>query len=287
VKSDAEIDALYQVPLGEFTSARNALAKARGAAGAEIRTLEKPSAAAWAVNQLYWQRRPVYDKVIRAATAMREAHAKMISGRGGDVRAAETAHRDAMRAATDVIRELLKSAGESTSAATFDAVAETLQALPSDDPPGRLTKPLKPLGFGALLAMGIAPSVPRSGSPGVQKSAGVQGSGVPSPVPGVQSPAIRAAAKKEAAELAAKKKALEKQLRTAEAAEQAADAAEADARKSLAKVERDYAATRDKLQFLEKQRADAEQDVQRRAKAAREAANARVQAAQDLARLPT
>lgn len=254
VKEDSEVGALYRLPLGEFTAARNALAKARGTAGGTIRTLEKPSAPAWAVNQLYWQRRDAYDDVIRTALAMRDAHARQISGRGGDVPAAEAAHREAMRAATQAIRDLVTSAGETTSAATFEAIAETLQALPSDDPPGRLTRALKPLGFGALLALGVL----GSRSPEVQKSKGL------------------------AAERAARRKVLQKQLHAAEAAERAAETAVAEARKALAKVERDYAATRDKLQFLEKQRADSEQDAHRLARALQDAANARIQAAQDL-----
>lgn len=268
VKEDSEVGALYRLPLGEFTAARNALAKARGTAGGTIRTLEKPSAPAWAVNQLYWQRRDAYDDVIRTALAMRDAHARQISGRGGDVPAAEAAHREAMRAATQAIRDLVTSAGETTSAATFEAIAETLQALPSDDPPGRLTRALKPLGFGALLALGVL----ESGGPGVLGSGGpeVLGSGK--------------YGKKEAAERAARRKVLQKQLHAAEAAERAAETAVAEARKALAKVERDYAATRDKLQFLEKQRADAEQDAHRLARALQDAANARIQAAQDLER---
>lgn len=276
MKEDDEVGALYRVPLGEFTAARNALARARGAAGGAVRTLEKPSAPAWAVNQLYWQRRDAYDEVIRAALAMREAHARQISGRGGDVPAAEAAHREAMRAATQAIRDLVKSAGETTSAAMFEAIAETVQALPSDDPPGRLTRPLKPLGFGALLAMGITPSVQGSRSPEVRKSKGLPR----------RSLGEGGSGRKEAAARAATRRALEKRLRAAEVAERAAEAAEAEARKALAKVERDYAATRDKLQFLEKQRADAEQDTHRLARALQDAANARIQAAQDLAALP-
>ena len=273
VKEDDEVAALYREPPGKFTAARNALAKARGAAGGTIRALEKPSAPAWAVNQLYWQRRRAYDEVIRTALAMREAHARQISGRGGDVPAAEAAHREAMRAATQAIRELVKAAGETASAATFEAIAETLQALPSDDPPGRLTRALKPLGFGALMAMGVL----QSGGPGVQKSRGPE-------VLGSRGPGVRRSGKKEAAARAARKKSLEKQLRAAEVAERAAETALAGARKALAQIERDHAATRDKLQFLEKQRADAEQDARRRARELQDAANARTQAAQDLQR---
>ena len=41
-RSTPQIDRLYQLPLDEFTAARNALAKEAGAAGAQIRTLQKP-----------------------------------------------------------------------------------------------------------------------------------------------------------------------------------------------------------------------------------------------------
>jgi hypothetical protein len=281
--SDDEIAGLYRVPLGEFTAARNALAKARGAAGAEIRALEKPSVAAWAVNQLYWQERPLYDAVIKAALAMREAHADMISGRGGEVPRADAAHRDAIRAATVAIKRVLAAAGDSASPATLEAIADTLQALPSEDRPGHLTRPLKPLGFGALLAMGVL----KSGSLPAEALPLDAGSGQPERGRRLAKagPEVRAAAKKAAAELAAKKKVLGKQLRAAEATEAAADAALADARKALAKVERDYAATRDKLVFLEKQRSDAEQETHRRAKAQQEAANTRTQAARELGRM--
>jgi chromosome segregation ATPase len=68
----------------------------------------------------------------------------------------------------------------------------------------------------------------------------------------------------------------------AEAVEREAESALADARKAVAKVERDYAAVRDRLTFLEKQRSDAEQEAHKRSRALQDAANARTQAAQDL-----
>lgn len=265
-KDDDEVAALYQLPLGEFTAARNALAKQLGPAGADVRTLEKPHAAAWAVNQLYWQRRTTYDALIRAANTMRQTHAQMLSGRKADVAKAEAEHRDAMRAAVQAIRELAQAAGESVSGATMEAVSETLQALPSDDMPGRLIRPLKPLGFGVLMTIGVQES----------RGPGVQGSRGPATA------AERAAAKREAAERGKRRKALEKALRVAQAVERDAEVALAEARKAVAKVERDYAAVRDRLQFLEKQRADTEEEARRRARVLQDAANARTQAAQDL-----
>ena len=64
---DSEIDRLYQLPLDEFTSARNALAKTAGPDAARIRALVKPPIAAWAVNQLYWKKRNVWDDLIAAS----------------------------------------------------------------------------------------------------------------------------------------------------------------------------------------------------------------------------
>lgn len=274
-KHGDEIAALYRVPLGEFTAARNALAKRLGPDAGDVRTLEKPHAAAWAVNQLFWQRRTTYDALVRAGQAMRQAHAQMLSGRKADVPKAEGAHKDAIRAATQAIRELAQAAGETLSAVTMEAVAETLQALPSDAPPGQLTRPLKPLGFGALMNIGVQSPASRVQSPGSR----VQGPGSSR-----STAAARAAEKREAAEDAKKRKALEKALRAAEAAERDAESALAEARKAVAKVERDYAAVRDRLQFLEKQRADVEQEAHKRARAVQDAANARLQAAQELQR---
>ena len=273
--NDDEIAGLYQLPLGEFTAARNALAKKLGPAAGDVRTLEKPNVAAWAVNQLYWQRRPAYDALIRASQAMRTAHTHMLSGRKADVPQADSVHRDAIRAATQAIRELAQAAGETLSASTLEAVGETLRSLPSDDPPGRLTRPLQPMGFGALLDIGVQP---KRGLPAVARSAEVGPAAK-------ETAAERAAAKKEAAENAKKRKELEKALRAAEAAERDAESALAEARKAVTKVERDYAAVRDRLQFLEKQRTDAEEEAHKRSRALTEATNARTQAAQDLQRL--
>ena len=44
--SDDEVAALYKLPLGEFTAARNTLAKKLGPAAGDVRTLEKPNVAA-------------------------------------------------------------------------------------------------------------------------------------------------------------------------------------------------------------------------------------------------
>jgi hypothetical protein len=155
--ADERIDALYQLPLNEFTPARNALAKELKRA--DIKALVKPSAPAWAVNQLYWRDRAAYDRLVRAATSLRTEHRKLLGGKSSDIREAERTHREAIRDAIDSIRAIMSDAGQPLTAATLTAVQETLEALPSDDAPGRLTKPLKPLGFEALSGMTIRPTL--------------------------------------------------------------------------------------------------------------------------------
>jgi len=273
--TDDEIAALYRGPLAAFTAARNALAKQRGAAGAAIRTLEKPHAAAWAVNQLYWHRRQTYDAVIAAAETMRDAHARMLSGRQADVADAEASHRAAIKAAITAIGALAMAAGESLSAATLDAASETLQALPSDTPAGQLTRPLKPLGFSALMSLSgvVAPRRP-SASKAAPSAAKGQGARARA--------AEQAAAKRAAAERAARRKVLQKTLSRARARERAAESALAASQKVLARAERDLEAARDRLVFLEKQRDNAEQEQRARAHALRDARNLRTQADQDV-----
>ncbi|MGH9144527.1 MAG: hypothetical protein ACRD2I_25600, partial [Vicinamibacterales bacterium] len=59
---DDKIDDLYRLPLAEFTSARNLLAKAlTGDDAKRVRTLEKPTVVPWAANQVYWRARSTHD----------------------------------------------------------------------------------------------------------------------------------------------------------------------------------------------------------------------------------
>lgn len=148
------IDELYQLALDEFTAARNALAKSTG--DASIKKLEKPSLAAWAVNQLYWQKRKLYEEVVKTSGQLRTAYKQMLAGKSADVRAAEVFHNEAMRKARDGIRGILESAGSSGADTVMTAVSETLDALPTTDLPGRLTKPLRRTGFEALQGVTIA-----------------------------------------------------------------------------------------------------------------------------------
>ena len=158
--ADDRIDALFRIPLDEFTAARNELARQTG--DAAIKRLEKPSLAAWAVNQLYWRQRKLYDDVIKTSGQVRTAYKQMLAGKSADVKAAEVFHTEAMRRAKDALRKILEAAGNSASDGVMTPITETLDALPTTDPPGRLTKPLRRTGFEALQGVTIAakPSTP-------------------------------------------------------------------------------------------------------------------------------
>ncbi len=150
----AEIDRLYQGPLEAFIDARNALAKSLRRA--DLKALTKPNVPAWAVNQLFWHHRSVIDGLSDAAGALRTQHQQMLAGDAADVRQAESAHREAVRHAVAVVKDILTAAGHPLTAATLDAVRETLQALPSPEANGRLVRALTPRGLEALAGMTVA-----------------------------------------------------------------------------------------------------------------------------------
>ena len=87
---------------------------------------------------------------------MRAAYRDQLAGKSPDVRGAEATHKAAVKRATQTARTIVEADGGKASDAVMDAVRETLDILPSADPPGRLTKPLKRTGFEALEGFTIA-----------------------------------------------------------------------------------------------------------------------------------
>ena len=153
-----DIDRLYQLPLDQFTAARNALARTAGDEAADVRQLPKPSITAWAVNQLHWQQRDLYDAVIAASIALRKTHQSILGGRRSDLREPSRAHEDAVDAALRGILAILEEAGHPATDATRQGILTTLRALPTNDTPGRLAEALQPGGFEMLQGLSIAGS---------------------------------------------------------------------------------------------------------------------------------
>jgi hypothetical protein len=169
---DADIDGLYQLPLQEFTAARNALAARLKKAGhAEdanaIKGLQKPTATAWAVNQLAWTHPKDIDALLDVGERFRAAQAAQLSGRSSDLRGLLNERRDALAGLMKRAAEILEAGGGSVSPDASRRIATTLEALATwgraEGAPkaGRLIDDLDPPGFEAIAAL-----VPRSAGGG-------------------------------------------------------------------------------------------------------------------------
>jgi hypothetical protein len=172
---ESEIDRLYQLPLEEFTAARNALAKGAGAEAARIRALAKPPIAAWAVNQLYWRDPDIWNALVAAGENAQKAHRAVLAGKSADVRAASKVHEAAVEKALRATLALLKDADHEAADATKHAIGTTLRALLGDETPGRFTRTLQPAGFGMLTGLSIAagPAKPPKPAAGVPPKTGL------------------------------------------------------------------------------------------------------------------
>jgi hypothetical protein len=154
---ESKIDDLYRKPLDEFVSARSALAsELKGDDAKRVKALKKPTIVPWAVNQVFWHARPIFDRVQGSGADLRRAQIAALEGRKADVHGAADAHRKAIASAVERAIALAETAQVNPDR---DAVARTFEALSiaSDppEPPGRLTHPLQPGGF-ELLA-GVEP----------------------------------------------------------------------------------------------------------------------------------
>jgi hypothetical protein len=160
---DRELDALYDLPLEEFTKARNDLAgrlrKAhQSEAAAAVRGLKKPSVVAWAANRLARDEPKLTSALLAAGEQLRETQQRAIAG---NAKAEEVA--DASAAERESIRGLLTAArkhfGDRATSALLDKLSQTLRAAAVDEAArpllerGRLTDELKAVGFGPLEAV--------------------------------------------------------------------------------------------------------------------------------------
>ena len=154
---EEELDALYALPLEEFTRARNDLAarlKKAGQADAadRVKALPKPSVPAWAVNQLARTEAARVRELVAAGRALQEAS---LAGRAADVREATAAERRLVRTLTASARTVLGTRG----ATNADRVATLLRTASLDDEArrllerGRLSGEIEPAEFEAFSGM--------------------------------------------------------------------------------------------------------------------------------------
>src|SRR4051812_21162574 len=155
---DRQVDELYQLPLEEFTAARNALAKTlSGEHARDVRSLKKPTAVPWAVNQLFWKARPTYDELIKRGHALRTSQIDTLKGRKADVRSATDAHRRALLDAVRKATEIASAAGVNPNAEQLTRMFEAISlSSNASDAAGRFTDLVEPAGFDALA--GVTPA---------------------------------------------------------------------------------------------------------------------------------
>jgi DNA repair exonuclease SbcCD ATPase subunit len=247
-KLDTEIQRLYGLPFGEFTAARNTLAKELKKQGdkdaaEEVASLPKPTVSAWAVNHLFTTDSERMEELLASGERARKALRAILSG--GD----PGALRDAIQEARDLANELRDRAAEAITeetrkpgAAIVDRIATNLQSLafsPAAEPVierGWMDVDLPPPGFEVLAGLQLAGLPKRAARP-------------PKPLP----------AKKPAAPPAPIK--LDRQAEAKERREREAAAARERREKEAARVrelkEKEQARQRDKLDRAQAQREEA------------------------------
>jgi hypothetical protein len=279
---DSEIDALFQLPLTEFTSARNALAARLKKGGhpeeaERVKSIQKPPASAWTVNQLYWRHPKDIEALLAVGERFRKAQAAQLSGKNADIRTLLNERRDALAELMKRANDILRDAGHAASPDATRRIATTLEALATwggtDGAPqaGRLTDDLDPPGFEALAAL-----VPRPG--------GGKGASEPSKLLQFRQEQRAAAKHKKTAEDEAAQKA--KAREAVQAAERALREAQREAERAEAALKK--AAARAKAAEKEKQEFEAryekiQEEAQAAAKEARRVAEAAETAAQAVA----
>jgi hypothetical protein len=170
---DEAIDHVYGAELGDFVSERARLVKELRGEGRrdeaeQIARLRKPTAPAWAVNQLTRQQRRDVDLLLDAGHRLRQAQAGVLRGTDKDeFERARAIERDAVRRLTHEADKLLGG----TSSATRAQIAETLRnAAVSEEgreqlARGRFVAPLASEGFGVLGDLAPAKPVRRERLP--------------------------------------------------------------------------------------------------------------------------
>jgi hypothetical protein len=171
--SDERVARLYGLPLEQFTPERNALAaelraQGDGEAAAAVKALRKPTAAAWAVNQLVRAEPDLVEALLGAGGELRQAHRQAASGRGAaQLRAAAEAERAAVDA---LMARAPRAVGRPLTLALMESIRNSLHAASSDDEArervrtGTLTTELRPIGLGPIPAE--TPRRPRKAAAG-------------------------------------------------------------------------------------------------------------------------
>src|SRR5690242_19951675 len=278
---DKEADALYGLPLERFTPERDALVKELRKEGdreaaARVKSLRKPTVAAWAVNQLARSQPQAIRELGDAGEALRDAQAAIVAGKGSadDLRAAGERQRAAVEELMTAARGLLTGNGRGLSESTLEDVADTLRAAAVDDGTreavlaGRLDRERRAAGLGAgLEGFALTGAPPRAASAPAK--------------PGPAKPRAGAAR----AEAAAEKEAALRAAAARKEEQRAARAAAKEASTAAKRAEREHELAESRLRGAEEALANAKEAHAEAKAAEREARRVRDQAAKEAKRL--
>jgi hypothetical protein len=196
---------LYGLPLEEFTPARDALAKELKAAGqkdeaAEVKSLRKPSLAAWALNRVAREQPDAIERLRASGADVRAAQEEALSGNAGRLRDAGRALAEEVDRVAGHAADALRAAGRPASAAQQEKIVATLRTAAVEDQAGDalargvLADELESTGF-SLLGAGATAAAPATTS----KKTSEDGESS-RPLPGAERPAKKPKPSKEAVE---------------------------------------------------------------------------------------
>jgi hypothetical protein len=164
---EADLDEVFAAEPSTFVAVRDALARRlrnegdREAAG-EVAKLRKPTAVAWALNQLSRREGGQVEALLRQDERLREL---MESGAGGaEFRKATEERREIVRGLARLASAILAGGGHKPTPASSEKIFETLQAVATDAEArealrrGRLSGDVRPSGFGEGLAVAAPPT---------------------------------------------------------------------------------------------------------------------------------
>jgi len=160
---ERELDRLYQTPLGEFTAARDELAKRLRDEGEreqaeEVKKLRKPTASVWLVNRLSQERELDVQRLAKAGEALGKAQSGGLSSE--DFATARDEEQRSLERLHQAASELAEQEG--VGAPSVERATRTLRAASLTDEgrkllkQGRLTEELEPPGFEALMGVPVA-----------------------------------------------------------------------------------------------------------------------------------
>jgi len=284
-KLEDDVDALFELPLSEFIGARKTLAarlkqEGHGDQANRVQALAKPSVSAWVVNQLYWQHREAFDRLIASGQDFRRAQSSRLAGKAADLRAPLEARREALSELTTLATELLNDAGHNPTLDMIRRITTTLEgvsayaSLPDDLAFGRLTNDVDPPGFDTLGGFVAGPMPKRAKEPERVKPSGKETATRKTPLKVVASGEARQLEKKNQARIAAAKASVQEAKRELLKAQTRSENANAAQKKADADAKQKEQQSREAEKLLARARAASEAAAGRAQTAAVEAEEA-------------